>query len=176
MSRRSFGGSSISGSIEIVDRKFWDSVVLQFEHDFSRRIAGLMVHLNRVVSINTAVWSGETIVNWAWSIGAPDLSHRDAIKSPSNPLANGIPSQLSLGAEARRAANEPPMTETLLAVLAVVNIKVPRLIFLTNTGEVAEQMEFGTISKRTSGMLRLAMREAIVFPDSLGTLQSIGSL
>lgn len=173
--KTTFGGSQIKGSLDY-DSTIWKLLKTAIQTEYSRRITALLVHLNREVSMHTAVWQGETLVNWKWSVGAPDLSHRNAANSgPTGPT-----NTMSLGSEPRRPANQSPVTASLMRVLAQVNVRVPALIFLTNTGEVAEEMEFGQVPGgtgqriRTSGMLRLAMREAILFPALMGKLQSVG--
>lgn len=173
--KTTFGGSQIKGSFDY-DPAIWKLLKTAINTEYSRRITALLVHLNREVSMHTAVWEGETLVNWKWSVGAPDLSHRQAVSSGPT----GATNKMSLGQEPRRSANQAPVTASLMRVLSQVNVRVPALIFLTNTGEVAEEMEFGQVpggsgqNIRASGMLRLAMREAILFPALIGKLQSVG--
>lgn len=173
----SFGGSAIRGTID-ADSSFFKKIKAQIELAYTRRIVALLTHLHRTVSVNTAVWEGETLSNWKWAANAPDLSHRD-------PIANGptgATNTMSLGEEPRRGPNQEAFNANFQRMIRTVSGKVPSQIYLTNTGEVAVLMEFGGApggrgqNVRTSGMLRLAVREAILFRANLKNLTSVGPL
>lgn len=165
MTVRKFGGSMIKGSV--VDRpEVFNLAKLKAETIYRTRVHSMLIHINRAVTMATAVWEGETLVNWKWSADTPDLSHRSEIRSPPAP---GRTSAMTLGEEPRRAANMQPVTESLLRILAMK--KVPNKIYFTNTGEVAVMMEYGMApgknTARTKGMLRIAVREATLFAGRL---------
>ncbi len=129
------------------------------EFDSKNQINLLLERLNDLITINTAVWEGETLVNWSWSVGTPNLIHRQ-------PIGAGDPghtSTMALGSEPRRPANQAIVDRSLQAILALK--KIPPVIYLTNVGEVATEMEYGMVptaerSRTPNGMLRLATRTA----------------
>jgi hypothetical protein len=125
----------------------------------------LITVITEAVMALTPVWEGDTLVNWVWSVGAPTGELR-------TPVDNGPPghtSQMALGDEPRRAANEEVVRRGLEAVIAEDHELSD--LYLSNYSDGAVPIEFGlwptpdhSRSKQgvlRSGALRLAIKRAI---------------
>lgn len=140
--------------------------VQRAEDAFIKREDAILIQLNERILALTPVWEGEVIVNWNWSVGAPDFVHREPVETPEDP---GHTNSMPLGNEPRRAANSIAPRQSLLNALRT---KEPLDIWLTNSSESAVDLEYGLLPTPqrsrvdgAQGIVRLAIKEV------LGSLQ-----
>lgn len=126
--------------------------------------------------LNTPVYTGRTLVNYRWAIGAPEQTTRAAVKDPPRP---GKTSEMSLGSEPRRQANAAVVQQEFELVLASVRSNPFVRIFLNNNVEHFSDVEFGTYAddegqvSRTppGGMTRRG--ETLLEYDMMGYLRRV---
>jgi hypothetical protein len=152
---------AISGSCTGADS--WAALADKFA---ARAQAKIIAHRNAVISALTdhvakltPVWEGDTLQNWKWSVGSPNLTHREPVGGIDPGATNSMP----LGSEPRRPMNTPPIFESLAAVLAYDGLDS---IYLTNASEGAVPLEYGLwpggpgqVSRSPNGILRLALKQ-----------------
>lgn len=108
----------------------------------ARLVIGLTDMQNSI--LETPVYTGRTLVNFRWSIGAPVKSTRGAISQPPLP---GKTSDLPLGSEPRRVANANVVIEEFQQVLGYVRENPFLKIFLTNNRPEFSEVEYGTYAR-----------------------------
>lgn len=109
--------------------------------------------------METPVYTGRTLVNYRWSLGAPVTTTRAPVKQPALP---GKTATLPLGSEPRRAAQAALVEAEFQAVLAGLADNPFQTINLTNNTPYFTEVEYGTYktsqgkSQRTppGGMVR----------------------
>lgn len=94
--------------------------------------------------LETPVYTGRTLVNFRWSIGAPIESTRAAITEPARP---GKTSDLPVGSEPRRAANAQKVQEEFEEMLADIVRNPFQRIFLNNNLAHFSDVEYGTYAR-----------------------------
>lgn len=94
--------------------------------------------------LETPVYTGRTLVNFRWSIGAPIESTRAAITEPALP---GKTSDLPVGSEPRRAANAAKVQEEFQELLAEIKVNPFQRIFLNNNLPHFSDVEYGTYAR-----------------------------
>lgn len=151
------GGAKMSfftdGNLQATFSNFFKRAEQRFDDHADR----LLVRLNELILARTPVWEGDTVHNWRWSTRAPNMQHAD-------PIDNGPPgrtSEMALGQEPRRRANETRSRQSLAAALKA---RTPIDIYLTNTAESAVDLEYGLLptregSRNPAGMVRLSLKE-----------------
>ena len=121
-----------------------------------RLVTGLR-EFHRAISENTPVYTGRTLVNYRWSLGAAIDVRRAAVRTPALP---GTTSDLGLGNEPRRAANQAIIdAEFEEVVRSIQKSRNPFVkVFLTNNVPNFDQIEYGTYSDEArtppGGMVR----------------------
>ena len=106
---------------------------------------------------DTPVYTGRTLANYRWSIGAPIEQRRAAIATP---LLPGKTSNLSIGAEPRRAANQALIDAEFKEVIRQISRdRNPyQKIFLTNNLPNFTDVEYGSYRENArtpaGGMVR----------------------
>lgn len=146
---------SASGDLKAVFKAYLHHAVDAYD----KRRDELLVRLNEKVLSRTPVWEGDTVHNWRWSIGAPNLSHEDPIDTGPP----GATNQMPLGSEPRRSANEASPRQSLAAVMTH---RDPVAIYLTNTADSAASLEYGLLpsqarSRSPAGMVRISVLEVL---------------
>lgn len=94
--------------------------------------------------METPVYTGRTIVNFRWSVGAPVAGNRGAITQPG---VAGKTSDLPLGSEPRRAANSAVVQEEFAALLLSVKANPFQSFFLRNNLEHFSDVEYGVYAR-----------------------------
>jgi hypothetical protein len=94
--------------------------------------------------LETPVYTGKTLSNFRWSIGAPITSTRAPISEPARP---GKTSELPLGSEPRRQANAGRIQEEFLELLAAVKQNPFQHTYLNNNLEHFSDVEYGTYAR-----------------------------
>jgi hypothetical protein len=91
---------------------------------------------------HTPVYSGTAVANFQWSMDAP---RKGLIRAASHPTGGlGVTSQLSLGQEPARLANEAIATESLNRI----DFSDPfRKIYIVNNVSYFPELEYGTYSE-----------------------------
>lgn len=125
--------------------------------------------------LNTPVYTGRTLVNFQWSIGAAVETTRPAVRDPPRP---GTTSAMAIGSEPRRPANAAVVQEEFEAILASIRINPFQDIFLVNNLEHFSEVEFGSYSTRgrksrtpPGGMTRRG--ETLLEYDLMGFLKRV---
>jgi hypothetical protein len=106
-------------------------------------ILGLTDFQNAILT--TPVYTGRTLVNFQWSIGAPVETTRPAVKDPPRP---GTTSAMAIGSEPRRPANAAVVQEEFEAIIAAIRVNPFQDIFLVNNLEHFSDVEYGMYSTR----------------------------
>jgi len=156
-----FGGSRMKAAF-VEDFDLFKQFKELAKERYRQRVNLILHRLTERVMISTAVWEGETLANWRWSVGSPATGNIEAFGTDDP----GPTNTMQLGAEPRRGANERPMLASLSRIKALKTL--PDKIFLTNTGTIAMEMEYGMVPGapgqrvRSEGMLRLAVAEAAI--------------
>lgn len=120
-----------------------DNALKDFRAVVSQRlIVGLTDMQNSI--LETPVYTGRTLINFRWSIGAPNTTTRAAIAEPNLP---GKTSDLPLGSEPRRAANAAVIEEEFLHIIAAVKENPFQSIFLNNNLSHYSEVEYGTYAR-----------------------------
>lgn len=96
--------------------------------------------------LETPVYTGRTLVNFRWSIGAAATATRPAVKDPPLP---GKTSAMKRGSEPRRTANEAVLEAEFQELLASVKSNPFQDIYLNNNLDHFSDVEYGTYA--TSG-------------------------
>jgi hypothetical protein len=98
--------------------------------------------------LDTPVYTGRTLINYRWSIGTPVEDRRAAVK---NPLLPGKTSDLGIGSEPRRAANQSVIdAEFNTLVSTLLREKNPyQKIFLRNNMPNFDDIEYGNYSNNS---------------------------
>ncbi len=125
--------------------------------------------------LETPVYTGRTLVNFRWSLGAGIETRRAAITQPALP---GKTSDLPLGSEPRRQANAQMVQEEFAALIGSVRENPFQDIFLTNNLEHFSDVEYGSYARegkqsRTppGGMTRRG--ETLLEYDMMGYLKRV---
>ncbi len=152
---------SISGDLRACLNKFEAQVGLSYQ----RFITNFVVELNDRLLAKTPVWEGETIRNWRWSMGAPNLEA--ATPAEGEGIDPGHTNDMAIGAEPRYAMNAAAQREEMEAFLAELAMNPgPVDIYLTNTSSAAVLMEAGQApdpnrSRAPQGVLFLSLIETL---------------
>lgn len=91
--------------------------------------------------LETPVYTGRTLVNFRWSIGAPVTTTRPAVKDPPLP---GKTSSQRVGDEPRRAANQEIVVAEFHEILAAIREDPFQDIYLFNNLDHYTDVEYGT--------------------------------
>lgn len=95
--------------------------------------------------LETPVYTGNTLVNYRWSIGSPITGTRAPVKDP---LLPGKTSEMALGREPRRRANATIVREEFAEILTSLKSSGNpfQRIYLTNNTPYFTEVEYGTYS------------------------------
>ena len=98
--------------------------------------------------LDTPVYTGRTLISYRWSIGSPIEDRRAAVKNPALP---GKTSELGLGNEPRRAANQSVIDiEFKQMVSVLVRDKNPyQKFYLRNNMPNFDDIEYGNYSGKS---------------------------
>lgn len=107
-----------------------------------RLVLGLTDMHNSI--LETPVYTGRTLVNFRWSVGAPVEVTRAAVKDPPLP---GKTSGMRLGSEPRRAANAAVIQQEFQALIEDIKANPFQKIFLNNNLDTFSDVEFGTYAR-----------------------------
>jgi hypothetical protein len=105
----------------------------------NRLVIGLTDIQNSI--LETPVYTGNTLVNYRWSLGSPETTTRSPVKDPPRP---GKTSELPRGSEPRRQANASVIQQEFLELLASVRQNPFQHIFLNNNVAYFSDVEYGT--------------------------------
>jgi hypothetical protein len=94
--------------------------------------------------METPVYTGNTLVNFRWAVGAPETAKRAAIKDPARP---GKTSAMGIGEEPRRAANALRVQEDFALLHAEVMSNPFQRFFLNNNVEHFSDVEYGVYAR-----------------------------
>jgi hypothetical protein len=108
----------------------------------ARLVAGLQDMQNSI--LETPVYTGRTLVNFQWSVGAPASSIRPAVADPQLP---GKTSDLIIGREPRRRANADVVIAEFQNVLAAAKENPFQQFFLVNNRPEFSDVEYGTYAR-----------------------------
>ena len=109
----------------------------------------------------TPVHTGQTLRNWKWSVGSPDMGQVLEARGSGSP---GETSILTLGAESRRASNRADPD----ASFAKLNTKNPfQTFWMTNNSPAVLGLEFGKLpdperSRNPAGMVRVTVQNLMM--------------
>ncbi len=109
---------------------------------FYRLSMGLMDFQESIMG--TPVYTGRTMVNFRWSLGAPVEGTRAAVKEPALP---GKTSDQPIGTEPRRAANAAVVQYEFAEMLGRLRANPFRDIYLRNNLAHFSDVEYGTYAK-----------------------------
>jgi hypothetical protein len=128
------------------------------------QLAAQYVHIS--VTSLTAVWMGTSLANWIWSVNSPS----GIFKGASGTGAPGLTSQMSLGEEPRRAANQAVADASFKSIK--FNPKDPyHCFYLSNNDPKISAMEAGRVPDssraRTSDMVKMTHRGLIDYINSM---------
>jgi len=109
----------------------------------SRRILTAMDEFQRILLENTPVYTGRTLANFRWSVGAPTEGVRKPIMMPRLP---GVTSTMSLGEEPRRAAQQALVQGEYESVVRAPLLKMQpfQKFYLTNNVPHFSEIEYGS--------------------------------
>lgn len=110
----------------------------------SLRLSVALKEFHRCLS-DTPVYTGRTLANFRWSVGEPIEKRRAAV---ARPLLPGKTSNLSIGSEPRREANQALIDSEFNVVLKSVQKDPFQKIFLTNNLPNYSDIEYGSYSKK----------------------------
>jgi hypothetical protein len=119
--------------------------VNRFKEDYIRLLTLGLTDFQKSI-LNTPVYTGRTLVNFQWSIGAAIETTRPAVRDPPRP---GKTSAMAIGSEPRRPANAAVVQEEFELLLASIRTNPFQNIFLVNNLEHFSDVEYGQFS--TSG-------------------------
>lgn len=123
----------------------------------------LVIRLNERIMELTPVWEGETLVNYHWSLNAPEYSH---VGPQGVSIWPDHTNKMALGGEPRRPDNVAYVREQLLRTLV---FKEPTDVYLTNSSDNYLRLELGLAPGRpmiprvdgARGMVRQAYAELV---------------
>lgn len=107
-----------------------------------RLVAGLKEFQEAI--LQTPVYSGKTLINYRWSVGSPVSELRQPIKSPALP---GKTSDLALGEEPRRSAQEDILQAEFATLIAAVKSNPYQNVFLRNNTPYFQLVEYGSYAR-----------------------------
>jgi hypothetical protein len=102
-----------SSNIDEITARMEARIMPALEKKVMRTLSGVTKFINTTIHTRVPVWSGQAVRNMIWSVGQPVRTRIEAIAVPQSP---GNTSEMSLGAEPRRAANERAAKATYLAL------------------------------------------------------------
>lgn len=161
------GGSKFATSTSGSWKKLFEQVKVEAQECLTRRIERIAVLLNEKLMEKTPVWSGSTIRNWNWSIGAPDMDVHEPEGQGTPP---GPTNSMSIGSEPRRGENISAQKldfEVFLAELRAT--RQVEMVYLTNASKAATLVEYGLapggpdqVVRAPSGVLRVSIQELLI--------------
>lgn len=108
----------------------------------AKLIAGLTAFHSSLKT--TPVYTGRTLVNFRWSLGNAVEGTRAAVKSPALP---GKTSDLGIGEEPRRAANEDVINAEFAAMIASLRLDPFQKVHLRNNLANYSDIEYGVYAR-----------------------------
>jgi hypothetical protein len=138
--------------LRVKNSPVWDSEARKAAEGAKRvtakRLEQVLLRFNDMILARTPVYTGKTLVNFRWSIGSPIKGERAPTRIPAKP---GKTNTMRLGEEPRRAANEAVVRAELEEILSSIRSgQIPQKIYLTNTYEFFELVEYGTYNLEDS--------------------------
>lgn len=111
----------------------------------SVRVAVALQEFQRSI-METPVYTGRTLVNYRWSVESPITGKRSPVK---NPLLPGKTSEMSIGAEPRRAANQAIVEKEFQLIIRTLlqDFNPYQKFFLANNVENFTDIEYGSYSE-----------------------------
>ena len=158
------GGAAFAVETKGSPRKTLDAFRLCVAQAYNRQIIKFAIMLNERLLAKTPVWEGETLRNWRWTIGAPDLGPPIPAVGGTEP---GHTNSMALGTEPRRASNEDAQRAGFAIFLGELEAsKEPVSVYLTNTAKSAMGVELGLLptpgqSRSPKGVLYLSVIETL---------------
>lgn len=120
-----------------------ESALSEVRQEVARRMVMALTDMHQSI-LETPVYTGSTLVNYRWSIGAAVEGVRKPVETGGKP---GTTSKLPLGSEPRRAANQAQIDEEFHAMLASVRENPFQDIFLVNNKPNFTDIEYGTYAR-----------------------------
>lgn len=141
-----------------------------FIRKFANKIALSTQYVHHSVTDLTAVWSGKTLANWRWSVGAVDSSVREPVGGTGY-KSYGHTSSMSLGSEPMRNANQA-IADASFRMMKVDKDNPFQLYTLSNPWFVASLMEAGAAPDknraRTAQMVRITKTGLVDYIRGIG--------
>ena len=112
------------------------------------------------VTIRTPVYTGKSLRNWVWTMDKPSSASNMEALGSGDP---GRTSQMRLGSEPRRPANQAAVDATF----AALDLSKPmRSYWLTNNSDQIVDLEYGKLpspgsSRNPAGMVRVTVEEIL---------------
>ena len=116
--------------------------VNKFKQDYTRLLVMGLTDMQKSILL-TPVYTGRTLVNFQWSLGAPVESSRAAVRDPPRP---GTTSAMAIGSEPRRPANAAVEEAEFALLIAAIRINPFQDIYLVNNLAHFSEVEFGSYS------------------------------
>lgn len=120
----------------------------------------VLVLVHKGVTMRTPVHTGKSLRNWVWTMDAPSSSANLPAIGSGDP---GRTSQMALGSEPRRSANQAAVDGTF----AMLDLSRPmRAYWLTNRSAEIMDLEYGKLpspgrSRSPAGMAAITFQEAL---------------
>lgn len=125
-----------------------------------RKLEKVLRLIHTKVTIRTPVHTGKSLRNWVWTMDTPSTAANLPALGSGDP---GRTSQMALGTEPRRAANQAAVD----ASFAALDLSKPlRSFWLTNRSSEIMDLEYGKLpspgrSRNPAGMAAVTFQEAL---------------
>lgn len=139
---------------------FMQKALAGVEAKVGERVKEVVTYIDTKLHTRTPVYTGQAVRNMIWSMGTPNNTVFDAIETPPD---TGHTSDMALGSEPRRRANE----EAAQATLHALNFNKPFSVFyLSNNSPDIGLIEDGSSglpgkSRAPAGVFAITMAEVV---------------